>query len=84
MLKLQFKFRDKAVEAARKQVISALSKHGAKSVRRLFQNETDEELASLYIVDCQDESSGREILNLLKASPAVEFAEGEVRRKLIR
>lgn len=83
-MKLQFKFGEKVGEGARKSVMDALSEHGATAVRRLFPDEVDEELAALYVVDCEDESTGQRLLELLRTSKEVEFAEGEARRKLIR
>ncbi len=83
-MKLQFKFREKAAKAAREKVIGALAAQGATDVRPLFPDETDAELTTLYVVDCKDKASGQRLLKLLNASKAVEFAEGELRRKLIR
>jgi hypothetical protein len=84
MMKLQFKFREGTVEAARRKVISALAARGARGVRPLFPGERDKELATLYVVECKDPASGEQLLKLLNASRAVEFAEVELRRKLIR
>jgi len=36
------------------------------------------------VVECKDPASGQRLLKLLNASRAVEFAEVELRRKLIR
>lgn len=83
-MKLQFKFREKVGEGRRRLLLDALSKRGATAVRRLFPDEADEELAALYVVDSDDEASGRRLLETLKQSKEVEFAEGEVRRKLMR
>ena len=83
MVKLQFKFKERTAEAARKRVIDTLGKSGARNVRRLFPDESDEELATLYVMDCQDEPAAQRLLNLLHTSKAVEFAEEEVRRKLV-
>ncbi len=83
-MKLQFKFKGKAGEKHRKRVLDALSQGGARAVRRLFPNETDKELAALYVVDFEGEGAGQQLLELLKGSKDIEFAEGEVRRKLIK
>lgn len=83
-MKLQFKFREKAAEPDRQKVIGALAAHGATGVRRLFPGEADKELAALYVVDCKDKGSAQRLLKLLNASRVVEFAEFELRRKLVR
>ena len=82
-MKLQFKFRRSTSQAARERIIGALDESGA-SVQPLFPDETDAELAALYTVSVQKEDVARRLLALLNASREVEFAEPEVRRKLIR
>ncbi len=83
-MKLQFKFKEKAGEWQRKRILDALNQRGARAVRRLFPDETDEELAAVYVVEFEGESAGQRLLELLKGSKDIEFAEGEVRRKLIK
>ena len=83
-MKVQFKFRERIGEAGRKRVLSALGPRGATGVRRLFPGERDEELANIYIVDVPDQATGRRVLTLLNGSREVEFAEWEVRRKLLQ
>ena len=83
MIKFQFKFKDQVSEAGRENVIGVLGNYGAAEVRPLFPEATDEELASFYIVDCQNAAIGRELLNLLNGFETVEFAEEELQRKLI-
>lgn len=82
-MKLQFKFNEASNTADRKKVIRELNASGAQNVRRLFPEEEDAELAALYMVDYTDESTGQGLLKLLQSEAAVQFAEGEVRRKLI-
>ena len=82
-MRLQFKFRENAAEAARRQLVAALDEHGA-TVRPLFPGETDSELAALYVVEASNEELGRRLLALLNTSREVEFAEAEVRRKPMR
>ena len=84
MMKLQFKFRETTAQADRIKVFNNLDKHGAINVRPLFPDADDAELAALYVVDYKDELAGQQLLKLLNASTAVEFAEREARRKLIR
>ena len=83
MVKLHFKFKEHISKANRDEVISLLGNRGAQDVRPLFPGEADKELASLYIVDCQDDILGRELMGLLSDLEVVEFAEEGVRRKLI-
>lgn len=83
-MRLHFKFRDNVGQGPRASLVDALGEHGATAVRRLFADEADEELATLYVVDFADERSGKKLLELLRESKVVEFAEEEVRRKLIR
>jgi hypothetical protein len=83
-MKLQFKFSATAGSAGRRRVMRALSERGVEAPQPLLPNETDEELAALYIVDVANQKQADEVLALLNNSSAVEFAESEVRRKLIR
>ena len=80
-MKLQFKFREASPDTVREHVISQLNQQGAIQVRRLFPDETDPELSSLWVVDCEDQVAGWRLLQLLSRSEAVDFAEGETRRR---
>jgi meiotically up-regulated gene 157 (Mug157) protein len=51
-------------------------------VERLFPEETDDELASLYVLDLADDAP-KDTLTKLSREPEVEFAEPEVSRRLI-
>jgi hypothetical protein len=82
-MKLQLKFREDASEEQREKVVQDLSAQGACEARPLFPDATDGVRASLYIVDLNGVSQKR-ILTFLKRADAVEFAEPEVRRKLVR
>ena len=83
-MKLQFKFRESIGEVSRKRFVETLGRRGATAVRPLFPGETEAGLAALYVVECEEEGIGRRLLDLLLRSREVEFAEPEVRRKLIR
>ena len=83
MIKLQFKFKEHASKANRNEVIDVLFDHGANDVRPLFPDETDKELSSLFIADCQDDVVGQELMGLLNGFEVVEFVEDEIRRRLI-
>ena len=80
-MKLQFKFREASPDAVREHLIAQLNHHGATQVRRLFPDETDAELSSLWVVDCEDQNAGGRLLQLLSGSEAVDFAESETRRR---
>ncbi len=83
-MKLQFKFAQGASEPSRQRVITELARRGAKAVRPLFPDQQDEELANLFVADYDDERAGSKMVEYLQHSPIVEFAELQVRRKLIR
>jgi len=83
-MKLQFKFATGVKQSGRQHLIEELAKRGAHRVRPLFPGECDPELASLFIADVKDEKTGSEMLKYLQSSKVIEFAEPEVRRKLIR
>ena len=80
-MKLQFKFREASPDTVREHVIAQLNQQGARQVRRLFPEETDAELSSLWVVDCEDQTAGGRLLQLLSRSEAVDFAESETRRR---
>jgi hypothetical protein len=82
-MKLQLKFREDASEEQREQIIEDLSANGVGAVRPLFPDATGGVRASLYIVDLNVASEKR-VLTFLNRADAVEFAEPEVRRKLVR
>jgi hypothetical protein len=82
-VKVQFKFKARAGAKAREALIAALRRVGARDVHALFPDERDAELARLFVAEVADEAGGR-ALALLEQSAAVEFAEREARRRLIR
>jgi hypothetical protein len=82
-MKLQLKFREDASEEQRREVVEDLSARGACEVHPLFPDATDGVRGSLYIVDLNGVSEKR-VLGILNRADAVEFAEPEVRRKLVR
>jgi hypothetical protein len=82
-MKLQLKFREDASEEQRGQIIEDLSANGAGAVRPLFPDAADGVRGSLYIVELNVASKTR-VLSFLNRADAVEFAEPEVRRKLVR
>ena len=83
MEKLRFKFSDKSSETARSKLIGILDNAGASSVHPLFPNESDAGLASLYTVEAGSHATWTKLMSLLDKSIEVEFAEVDVRRKLL-
>jgi hypothetical protein len=81
-VKVQFKFRDDAADADRDAVLEAVESRDG-TVEPLFPDPPDGGLASLFVADVPD-GAAAETLELLERSPAVEFAEPEVERRLIR
>jgi hypothetical protein len=81
-VKLQLKFRTGTSNVHRQEVIDKATKAGAAAVRPLFPGETDEELASLYVVDIEEAKHHKAVRTVLSDEPRVEFVEDEVRRKL--
>lgn len=80
---LQLKFKEGASPAQRCQVVDHLAAHGAAEVRPLFPDATDSIRSSLYIVRMSD-GDEEPLLQFLNKAAAVEFAEREVRRKLVK
>ena len=80
-MKLQFKFRDTSPDTVRDHVISQLNQQGATQVRRLFPDETDAVLSALWVVVYEEQTTGWRLFELLSRSAAVDFAEGETRRR---
>ena len=83
-MKVQFKFKAKATKKHQENVIRTLRQQGAAGVRQLFPEDENRELARLFIADVGDEAVQRRAIGLLKRSAAIEFAEPETVRKLIR
>ena len=81
---VQFKFKPDADDNARREVIKALRTQGGRAVRQLFPGDENKELARLYVAAVSDRSVATKVVSLLKRSAAVEFAEPEVTRRLIR
>jgi hypothetical protein len=72
-MKIQLKFREDVDEPERRRVLDELDK-----AERLFPDEDDPELATLYVAELADEQA----LGALQRDRAVEFAEPEAVRKL--
>jgi len=76
------KLRSGVAETERQAVFSVAREAGALSVRPLFPEAADDDLASLYMIDVDSESVIPRLMRALGRSKAVEFVEPEVKRKL--
>ena len=83
MKKLHFKFQAGCNEGKRQALLQRLTQQHASQIQRLFPKENDDELAALYTLSTEDETSAEKLLAILNANPDIEFAEPEVQRKLI-
>lgn len=81
MPKYHVKLRSRASAGDRKTVEDVARRSGASDIRQLFPGTTDRKLGSLYTVDVEPDRES-ELVARLNELPAVEFVEGEVRRKL--
>ena len=84
MFDVRFKFRDSADDEVKARIVQRLTSDGASRVEPLFPRESDPELNSLFVASVKTATEQRSILEQLRDSTAVEFAEPEARRKLIR
>jgi hypothetical protein len=81
MTTLRVKLRDEAGDEARGELVAGLERVGA-TVERLFPDEADPDLATLFTVSVDDDDASQAV-TLLARSRAVEFAEQEAGRRLI-
>lgn len=72
-MKIQLKFREDAAEPERRRVLDELDR-----AERLFPDEDDPELATLYVAELADEAA----LDALQQERVIEFAEPEPERHL--
>jgi hypothetical protein len=79
---VRFKFREDAKPSERRVVLDRIRKTGC-AVRPMFPGDSDPELAGLYRVECTGTAAGK-LVQALAKSRTIEFAENELRRKLIR
>lgn len=81
--KLQFKFRETVSGFDRRELIDKLFDNGASDVSPLFPDSQDSALSGLYTVQVGRFNAVPKLLNLLKGSREVEFAEPAAERRLI-
>jgi len=75
-VKIQFKLRENADEIECRRVVDDVA-----HAERLFPDERDPELATLYVVELPDDDAA-DTLAELQRSAAVEFAEPQAARRL--
>lgn len=81
---MQFKFKARVSAASKESLLNDLKEAGANRVEQLFPGERDAELKDLYVCEGKDDDTAAHLLGLLQKSASVEFAEGEIKRRLIR
>jgi len=81
-MRLLFKFRETTPAGERRRVLTRLRRQGVEAVEPLFPEVSDEELAAVFVLDAADEA-GERLLARLKKDRAIEYAEPEVRRRLV-
>jgi Mor family transcriptional regulator len=79
-MRIQFKFREQTNPQQRRRVLDRLDPE-VEQVERLFPEDTDPELATLYVAVLPHKRLTK-ALGLLRRSKAVEFAEPEAGRRL--
>ncbi len=83
MSKLRFKFKLDSNLAGREELIEALAEGGAE-VRPVFRSRANEELASIYALECESPERIEHLKDMLQASADIEYVEAEIQRRLIR
>jgi hypothetical protein len=82
---IQFKFREDAAAERRAEIEHEVAAApGSPTVRPLFPGEEDPELATIFRVEGVPEDQEAALIDRLNSDADVEFAEPDVRRKLIR
>ena len=79
-VKLHLKLHQAAGPDARREVEAAVESRGG-SVRAIFPDDPDADLASLYVAEVPADTAGEGLLGVLRKLVAVEFAEEEPRRR---
>lgn len=81
-MRLLFKFKERAQPHERERVLARLREQGAGAVEPLFPNASEPELTSMFVIDTDDDAAAQ-LLRRLKRTKTVEYAESELRRKLV-
>jgi len=77
-MNVRFKFHARASDQERRDVIDTL----AAGAERLFPDDADPELATMYVTEVPDDKHAADALAALRRAEAVEFAEPEPPRHL--
>jgi hypothetical protein len=83
-VRVEFKFREATPPNQRAHVVKNMAKLGGANIARLFPDEQDPELATMYKVDDVPDDLVERLVARLGEQPAVEYAERTPQRKLIR
>ncbi len=81
---INFRFHANAGADARHALLSELKAHGATTVRPLFPETSDPDLATMYIAETANDASSQALLKHLNGCTAIDFAEMQASRKLVR
>ena len=84
MAKVRFKFKASADAGERRRVVEQLKQAGASHVTPLFPGDDDPELADLYSAEVAGGTVESDAIAQLNKNSAVQFAEADVKRKLIK
>jgi hypothetical protein len=84
MERLIFKFKNDASEEQRQAIIRTLIKKGVDEVRHLFPADKEDDMSSLFVADVKTEHMQQNLVRILGKMNEIEFAESDVKRKLIR
>ncbi len=79
-MRFVFKFRNGIDKSSRQRVIDLLQGRGV-GVEQLLDT-TDEDLSSVFVAIDKDEKHSRNVLQLLRSQPEVEYADADIRRGL--
>ena len=82
-MKVRFQFTTGSTEDSRRALVSELVAKGARGVGPLFSGEQDPELAALQVLNAGDKEV-EHLIQHLKSSDCVQFAERELVRKIAR
>lgn len=80
-MKLHLKLKQGLSKPKRDSVFAIAKSAGAREVRPLFPETSDEELASMFTIDGVDETAAEKLIERLNRVDSVDFVEHEVTRK---
>jgi hypothetical protein len=82
-MRLLFKFVDETQPGDRRRVIGLCRSYGDLEVRRLFPDESEDDLAATYFADVENGSTGQRVTVWLKGLSEIEYATVEPIREAL-